>query len=71
MCAEAFVLKNPQTMENLIKAMIEASAFMRANKERGVAFLQKYIKVDRQLAELGYKLLLEDLTSYTFVTLRD
>jgi len=50
--------------------MIEASAFMRANKERGVALLQKYIKVDRQLAELGYKLLLEDLTSYTFVTPR-
>ena len=50
--------------------MIEASAFMRANKERGVALLQKYIKVDRQLAELGYNLLLEDLTSYTFVTPR-
>ncbi len=62
MCAEAFVLKNPQTIENFIKTMIEASAFMRANKERGVALLQKYIKVDRQLAELGYKLLLEDLT---------
>jgi len=70
MCAEAFVLKNPQTIENFIKTMIEASAFMRANKERGVAMLQKYIKVDRQLAELGYKLLLEDLTSYTFVTPR-
>ena len=68
MCAESFVQKNPQTIENFIKAMIEASAFMRANKERGVALLQKYIKVDRQLAELGYKFLLDDLTSYTFVT---
>ena len=70
MCAEAYVLKNPQIIENFIKTMIEASAFMRANKERGVTLLQKYIKVDRQLAELGYKLLLEDLTSYTFVTPR-
>jgi len=68
MCAESFVLKNPQTIENFVKAMIEASAFMRANKERGIALLQKYIKVDRQLAELGYKFLLDDLTSYTFVT---
>ena len=68
MCAESFVQRNPQTIENFIKAMIEASAFMRANKERGVALLQKYIKVDRQLAELGYKFLLDDLTSYTFVT---
>lgn len=68
MTAEAFIQKNPQTVENLIKALIEASAFMRANKERGLAILQKHIKVDRQLAELGYKFLLEDLTSYTFVT---
>jgi len=68
MCAETFVQKNPQTIENFVKAMIEASAFMRANHERGVTLLQKYIKVDRQLAELGYKFLLNDLTSYTFVT---
>jgi NitT/TauT family transport system substrate-binding protein len=68
MCAETFVQKHPQTIENFIKAMIEASAFMRANKERGIALLQKYLKVDRQLAELGYKFLLDDLTSYTFVT---
>jgi len=68
MCAESFVQKNPQTIENFVKAMIEASAFMRANHERGIALLQKYIKVDRQLAELGYKFLLNDLTSYTFVT---
>jgi ABC-type nitrate/sulfonate/bicarbonate transport system substrate-binding protein len=70
MCAEAFIQKNPQTVENLIKALIEASAIMRAQKERGLAILQKYIKVDRQLAELGYKFLLEDLTPYTFVTVK-
>src|SRR5919106_5902060 len=61
MGAEAFIQKNPQTVENFIKALIEASAIMRAQKERGVAILQKHIKADRQLAELGYKFLLEDL----------
>jgi ABC-type nitrate/sulfonate/bicarbonate transport system substrate-binding protein len=70
MTAEAFIQKNPQTVENFIKALIEASAIMRAQKERGLAILQKHIKVDRQLAELGYKYLLEDLTSYTFVTVK-
>lgn len=70
MCAESFVQKNPAAIESFIKAMIEASAAMRANKERGVSLLQKYLKVDRQLAEVGYKFLLDDLTSYTFVTPR-
>ena len=70
MSAEGFIQKNPQTLENFIKALIEASAIMRAQKERGVAIVQKYLKVDRQLAELGYKYLLEDLTPYTFVTVK-
>ena len=70
MTAEAFIQKNPQTVENFIKALIEASAIMRAQKERGLAILQKHIKVDRQLAEVGYKYLLDDLTSYTFVTVK-
>jgi ABC-type nitrate/sulfonate/bicarbonate transport system substrate-binding protein len=34
MCAEAFIQKRPQTVENFIKALIEASAIMRAQKER-------------------------------------
>ncbi len=70
MCAEAFIQKNPQTVENFIKALIEAGAIMRAQKERGMAILQKHLKADRQLAELGYKFLLEDLTPYTFVTVK-
>jgi NitT/TauT family transport system substrate-binding protein len=70
MTAESFIQKNPQTVENFIKAMIEASAMMRAQKEKGLAVLQKHIKTDRQLAEIGYKLLLDDLTPYTFVTVK-
>jgi len=68
MSAEPFIQKHPQAVENFIKALIESSAVMRAQKEKGVAVLQKHIKVDRALAETGYKILLEDLTSYTFVT---
>jgi len=43
---------------------------MRAQKEKGLAVLQKHIKADRQLAEIGYKNLLDDLTSYTFVSVK-
>jgi NitT/TauT family transport system substrate-binding protein len=70
MSAEAYIQKNPQAVENFIKALIEASTIMRAQKEKGLAVLQKHIKVDRQLAEIGYKNLLEDLTPYTFVTVK-
>jgi NitT/TauT family transport system substrate-binding protein len=68
MSAESFIQKNPQVVENFIKALMEASAIMRSQKESGLAVLQKHIKADRQLAEIGYKNLLEDLTPYTFVT---
>ncbi|HEX2226694.1 MAG TPA: ABC transporter substrate-binding protein [Candidatus Binatia bacterium] len=70
MSAESFIQKNPEVVEKFIKALIEASTIMRAQKERGLAVLQKHIKADRQLAEIGYKNLLEDLTPYTFITVK-
>ena len=70
MSAESFIQKNPNVVENFIKALIEASTMMRSQKERGLAVLQKHIKVDRPLAEIGYKNLLEDLTPYTYVTVK-
>jgi NitT/TauT family transport system substrate-binding protein len=70
MSAENFIQKNPQVVENFIKALMEASAVMRAQKEKGLAVLQRHIKADRQLAEIGYKNLLDDLTTYTFVTVK-
>jgi ABC-type nitrate/sulfonate/bicarbonate transport system substrate-binding protein len=70
MTAEPYLQKNPQAVENFIKALIEASVIMRAQKERGLGVLQKHIKADRQLAEIGYKNLLDDLTSYTFVSIK-
>lgn len=53
MSAESFIRNNPQVVENFIKALIEASAVMRAQKEKGLAVLQKHIKTDRALAEIG------------------
>jgi ABC-type nitrate/sulfonate/bicarbonate transport system substrate-binding protein len=70
MTAESFIQKNPQVVENFIKALIEASTIMRAQKEIGLAVLQKHIKTDRALAEIGYKNLLQELTPYTFITVK-
>jgi NitT/TauT family transport system substrate-binding protein len=70
MGAEAFIEKNLQVVEKFIKALIEASTIMRAQKERGLAVLQRHIKTDRALAEIGYKNLLEDLTAYTFTSVK-
>jgi NitT/TauT family transport system substrate-binding protein len=70
MSAESFIQKNPQVIENFIKALIESSTIMRAQKERGLAVLQRHIKTDRALAEIGYKNLLDDLTPYTFITVK-
>ncbi|MGE5061038.1 MAG: ABC transporter substrate-binding protein [Betaproteobacteria bacterium] len=70
MGGESFIEKNPQTVEKFIKALIEASTIMRAQKERGLAVLQKHIKTDRALAEIGYKNLLEDLTAYTLPSVK-
>jgi NitT/TauT family transport system substrate-binding protein len=70
MTSENYLQKNPDTVERFIKALIESSVIMRAQKEKGLAVLQKHIKTDRQLAEIGYKNLLEDLTSYTPITIK-
>ena len=70
MGAEQWIDKNPLVVEKFIKAMIEASTIMRAQKERGLAVLQRHIKTDRALAEIGYKNLLQDLTAYTFTSVK-
>src|ERR1044071_7919408 len=70
MGADPFIEKSSQVVEKFIKALIEASTIMRAQKERGLAVLQRHIKTDRALAEIGYKNLLDDLTPYTFTTVK-
>ena len=41
MGAKAFIQTNPETVENFVKAMIEASTVMRAQKEKGRAVLSE------------------------------
>jgi len=49
--------KNPQTIENLMKALIESEAFIfgPANKAAVLAILKRYLRINDQEAEEGYK----------------
>jgi NitT/TauT family transport system substrate-binding protein len=54
---EPAIQKNPQLVENLMKAVIEGSAFSLslAQKPTTIKILQKYLKVSERDAEEGYK----------------
>jgi NitT/TauT family transport system substrate-binding protein len=54
---ESFIQSNPQTIENLLKALFESEAFIfgPSNKSRAMAILKKYLRVNDQEAEEGYK----------------
>jgi len=54
---EPYIQKNPQIVEGVIKAMIEGMAFSLspAQKQNTLRIIQKYLKVDAQSAEEGYK----------------
>lgn len=49
--------KNPQTIENLMKALIESEAFIfgPANKAAVLGILKRYLRINDQEAEEGYK----------------
>jgi ABC-type nitrate/sulfonate/bicarbonate transport system substrate-binding protein len=51
------IQKNPQLFENLLKAMLESEAFIfgPANKGRALTILKRYLRVNDQEAEEGYK----------------
>jgi NitT/TauT family transport system substrate-binding protein len=53
----SFIDKNPQTIENLLKALLESEAFIfgPANKGAALAILKRYLKINDQEAEEGYK----------------
>jgi ABC-type nitrate/sulfonate/bicarbonate transport system substrate-binding protein len=52
-----FIDKNPQTIENLLKALLESEAFIfgPANKNAALTILKKYLRISDQEAEEGYK----------------
>ncbi len=53
----SFIQSNPQVIENLLRALLESEAFIfgPSNKDRAMAILKKYLRINDQEAEEGYK----------------
>ena len=54
---ESFIQKNPQVVENLLKALLESEAFIfgPSNKGAAMTILKRYLRINDQEAEEGYK----------------
>ncbi|MGH7796608.1 MAG: ABC transporter substrate-binding protein [Candidatus Binatia bacterium] len=53
----SLIQKNPQMFENLLKALLESEAFIfgPANKPKAMAIMKRYLRINDQEAEEGYK----------------
>jgi ABC-type nitrate/sulfonate/bicarbonate transport system substrate-binding protein len=53
----SYIQSNSQTVENLLKALLESEAFIfgPSNKGRALAILKRYLRINDQEAEEGYK----------------
>ncbi len=53
----SYIQSNQQTIENLLKALLESQAFIfgPSNKGRAMAILKKYLRINDHEAEEGYK----------------
>jgi ABC-type nitrate/sulfonate/bicarbonate transport system substrate-binding protein len=53
----SFIQTNSQTVENLLKALLESEAFIfgPSNKGRAMAIMKRYLRINDQEAEEGYK----------------
>jgi len=53
----SYIQNNPQTIENLLKALLESEAFIFGppNKAKALAVLKRYLRISDQEAEEGYK----------------
>lgn len=67
----SFIQKNPQAIENLLKALLEAEAFIfaPANKAAVLNILKRYLRVGEQDAEEGYKDVLTGIDRKPYPTL--
>jgi NitT/TauT family transport system substrate-binding protein len=67
----SFIQKNPQAIENLLKALLEAEAFIFApsNKAAVLNILKRYLRVGEQDAEEGYKDVLTGIDRKPYPTL--
>jgi NitT/TauT family transport system substrate-binding protein len=54
---ESFIQSNVQLVENLMRALLESEAFIfgASNKPKAVAILKRYLRINDQEAEEGYK----------------
>ena len=53
----SLIQKNPQLFENLLKALLESEAFIfgPANKPKDMVIMKRYLRINDQEAEEGYK----------------
>lgn len=53
----SFIQSNPQVVENLLKALLESEAFIfgPSNKPAALAILKRYLRINDEEAEEGYK----------------
>jgi len=67
----SFIQKNPQAIENLLKALLEAEAFIFApsNKAAVLNILKRYLRVGEQDAEEGYRDVLTGIDRKPYPTL--
>lgn len=67
----SFIQSYPQTVENVLKALLESEAFIfgPANKSRAMAILKKYLHINDHEAEEGYKDVITGLDRKPFASL--
>ena len=67
----SFIQKNPQAIENLLKALLEAEAFIFAPANKGAVLniLKRYLRVGEQDAEEGYRDVLTGIDRKPYPTL--
>jgi len=67
----SYIQKNPQNIENILKALLESEAFILgpANKPTALGILKRYLRIGDQEAEEGYKDVLFGLDRKPYPTL--
>jgi NitT/TauT family transport system substrate-binding protein len=67
----SFIQKSPQTIENLLKSLLEAEAFIfgTVNKSTALKVLKRYLRIGDHEAEEGYKDVLTGLDRKPYATL--
>lgn len=65
-----FIQSNPQSIENILKALLESEAFIfgPANKPTALAILKRYLRINDQEAEEGYKDVINGLDRKPYAT---